>query len=247
MTKKEQIQNQPPLVYRASHLTLDKIMNTQNSRHVKLFQSKVKMYVSKITPNISELLFSLWYPLLTHYRVNIPGKAGVFPSHTRKSVPGWCRQADNINKLHCCQPALWLEVLTRLTSSAPLRAGLSPPESLAFFLTYEDPTHTHTHTHTAASRLQSLPYWHPVNSLHAARACSDTSDRCHHSEWWRRERPACSAGSWHLCLNVAFSFLHVKDRLSHKCYILFFFFSNRQIKQRVSLIGWWGWRQCDTD
>ena len=148
MTKKEQIQNQPPLVYRASHLTLDKIMNTQNSRHVKLFQSKVKMYVSKITPNISELLFSLWYPLLTHYRVNIPGKAGVFPSHTRKSVPGWCRQADNINKLHCCQPALWLEVLTRLTSSAPLRAGLSPPESLAFFLTYEDPTHTHTHTHT---------------------------------------------------------------------------------------------------
>lgn len=167
------------------------------------------MCVSKITPNISQLLFSLWYPLLTHYRLNIPGEAGVFPSHVRKSVPGWCRQADNRNKPHCCQPALWLEVLTRLTSSAPLRAGLSSPVSLAFFLTYEDPTHTHTRSLAIAALLTS---------------CQQTS-HCPSLQWhkwsvpslWmmKEEEAVCSAGSWHLCLNVVFSFLHVKDRLSH--------------------------------
>ncbi len=123
---------------------------------------------------------------LTQYRLSIVGKAGAFFPASGSHRQGADRLITETNST-VFNPILWLEVLTWLTSNAHIQASLSLSVSLAFSLPLR-----HwwcSHTHTPVARLQLLPYWHPVNSLHAAWACSDTSYWWDHSQWIRRKGP----------------------------------------------------------
>lgn len=60
-----------------------------------------------------------------------------------------------------------------------------------------------THTHAL------LPHWHPVNSLHAAWACSGTS------YWWMNKEVRAGVQCLVLTLEPAFTFLSVKSLNSY--------------------------------